>query len=85
MAAYAAIVAAFVLGLYLHLRGARWWVALGFACLVVPAFVLVVALFELPGWEWWEVALIFGTLYGAAAACAGVALAHIIRRRRGSA
>lgn len=64
------------------MRGYRWWTAFGLAVLVVPAFVLATALFELPGWEWWKVALFFGTSYGAVAAGAGVVLAHFMRNKR---
>ena len=80
VAALVAIACAFVIGFVLRARGWRWWLALAVSWLVVPTFVLGVALLQLQGSEWWPVAIIFGSMYGAASGALGVVIAAAIRR-----
>jgi len=80
--AIVAIACAFVIGFILCARGFRWWFALAISWLVIPTFVLGVAFLQLQGYEWWPVAIIFGSMYGAASGALGVGLAAAIRRKR---
>ncbi len=85
MAAYLALLSAFVVGAALCARTqreARSWLA---SCTVVPAFVLV-SEFVLPysggGASMWPIALVFGGLIGALAGGAGVLLASWLLDKR---
>lgn len=85
MAAYLALLSAFVVGALLCAttqREARSWLA---SCAVVPAFVLV-SEFVLPyaggGASMWPIALVLGGLLGALAGGAGVLLASWLHNQR---
>jgi hypothetical protein len=85
MAAYLALLLAFVVGAVLCARTqreARSWLA---SCTVVPACVLV-SEFVLPysggGASMWPIALVFGGLMGALAGGAGVLLASWLHSKR---
>ena len=82
MAAVVAIAAAFAVGLFLRARGHKWWRAFALSFLVVPLFIGVTVVLQLEGWDWWPIALFFGSMYGAASGAAGVLIASLLRRRR---
>ena len=67
VAAYFVIASAFVIGFTLRALNWRWWFAWVTSALVVPIFVLAIVLMKIEGWEWWPVAIVFGSIYGAAA------------------
>jgi len=75
-----ALLASFLVGLGLRLRGAHWlraWIA---ASVVIPVLILIVDLLQPSGWL--GVALIFGTLYGVASGGVGVLIGWLATRNR---
>ncbi len=85
MAALAAIVGAFFVGLALRSLKWRGWVAWLLSCAVVPAFILF-AEFVLPyeggGASMWPIAMFFGGIYGAIAGGFGVLIGWQIQKKR---
>src|SRR5574337_443371 len=80
-----AILAAFVVGLLIRLRGKNLFVAWLLSCCVVPALILF-AEFLLPyrggGASLWPVALFFGGLYGAIAGGVGAVIASFFMKNK---
>jgi hypothetical protein len=82
LAAYIALVGAFLIGFVLHVLGWQWWRAWALSCLVMPFFIMGTVVLQLDGWEWWPVAIFFGSIYGAASGAVGVLAAVALRRAR---
>jgi ABC-type Fe3+ transport system permease subunit len=80
LAAIIAIALAFAVGFALRMRGRQFWVAFCASCLVVPVFMFATVVLKLDGWDWWPVAIIFGSLYGAISGALGVLAAMLVRR-----
>jgi len=73
------VIAAFIVGLVLSLRGKKDYVAWLLSCCVTPAYVLFVE-FVLPyrGASFWQIAIILGGIYGAIAGLLGVTIGLFI-------
>ena len=82
MASLIAVAVAFFVGFVVRACGYKWWRAFVLSVLVVRLFIGTIVALQLGGWEWWPIALFFGSLYGAASGAAGVLVASLIRRRR---